>query len=393
MSNNAVMSTDAVMSTEASDLAADPWQRDVDTVLADPALAPYDPAVRDEVRAAARTAHEAVTAADRRGDRAFEVIAATWMLATLIATLAGAAVVVGGRPTWSWHWIWILLAPWAGLAAVGIATVPFSGTVVWRAEGIAFSRRIALFTRGVTGYILALAAACGWVVAVHWPSGWRGARINAAFLVGWIVLVIVGLYPMFRVEPGRRPDARSYLIVRLVRHLLATAPGPDRQSRQWLAGQLADTGQWVERNLPRAAPRRQPEIRSQLADQGRRIAAGFRRHARSVLLGGTQSDEALAPALAAGLVAAVRGDWETLAAAEPEPLRRRVIVMIGQRGGIVVLLAGLGVLAGSLVPDPQLAGQVRGVLFSSALLALITPVDAVRDVVDGFRGIVGRGRS
>ncbi len=238
-----------------------------------------------------------------------------------------------------------------------------------------------------------------------WPSGSHGIRIDAAVFGAWVLAIFVLIVAIdYALSVWCWPDPRDALIIALINAYATAALGDtpyqtpsstqpatcdlpwkrDRKARLALARQLQSAARDIERDMQRIAPRGLPEVRGWLRDYGRRVAAGFRLHARAVLLGGEQ-DERLAPALAAGLVATARGQWDELAHAEPTPLRQRLMLLILQRGTVVVALVIAGFWVPSLFSDAQTQAQVRGAFLAAALLALTAPRDAIRELRDKAR--------
>jgi hypothetical protein len=167
----------------------------------------------------------------------------------------------------------------------------------------------------------------------------------------------------------------------------------DRAARRHLARELSRAARSLEPDAARIAPRDLAEVRASLRDYGRRVAAGFRVHARAVALGGPEQDDCVVAALAAGYVAACQSRWEDLGHAEPQPFHRRLGIVVLQRAGVVGAFIAAAFLVPPLLADGQVEGQVRGVLLAAAVLAVTAPRDAVTDVQSALRRFITGGRA
>jgi hypothetical protein len=266
---------------------------------------------------------------------------------------------------------------------------------------------------GVSGAAVLVAA------SLFWPGGWLGLLTTVGLVAGWFVLTMaltVALtVPAERFFASVRPEPKAELIAEMVKLFAIAADDvydkdadvperyvkeaaraaswrSDSKERVRFARAFCYAARRVEQQWPRLASPGMSEVRMQLRERGARIAAGFRRHARDVVLGGSTNDERLAPALAAGVIAACKGSWEELTRAESMPLTRRLVADLAQRLTTVALF----VIAALLLPDlltltNEATTQLRAGLLVAAVLALTgTPQAAFQKASEKAAEVFGK---
>ncbi|RIQ30261.1 hypothetical protein DY240_07345 [Jiangella rhizosphaerae] len=366
---------------------------------------------------------------ERSGERLMGRFAIGMVLLGTVMWLCTGALRGGSAPL-SRSWVWDAVGPllamlWIG-ALISAVVVPVSIWLrVWRRpsgqsidEALRRSwkwidpapmDRWEAILGGTLVPVLYLAL-LGLTAGPLWRSSPFGEwNVVVAPLVTFVIFVSLAIVCATAVLMRHRPDPRDRLVEALFETYVAAIGGSDiatvsppaeaadwrrsRTERVRLARRLEAAAIGVERNLKRVAPIDLADSRKHANDLGGRIAAGFRIHARAVLLGGRERDDALAPALADGLVAASRGRWEELAKAEPASATPRIISSVLERVAIAAVLAGAGLLLAHQFADVQVQEQIRGVFFSAAVLAVVAPRSAVREVADKMRQaliVIGR---
>ncbi|PZF80834.1 hypothetical protein [Jiangella anatolica] len=391
----------------------------VELVAGSDAIVAQGPDAPADVAAAVTAALESLKDAAANQERLRDRLQACVYLAVAVAWLS-----IGVGREWSKPWslgrLWGVVAPLAATAwvVVAVATVTIVVLVVARV----LRRRPGQSTRSALVEL--------WESLGRWPADRQdqwftmfGPLLNVAVLgvaglLLWprepygdwnvvvpplatlVVLVGLLLFAEAVVLARHRQDPRDGLVTALYQ-TYATAVGvairaddpvdwrQSRRTRADLAGGLNQAAVAAERDFKRIAPHRLADARRRAGDLGQRIAVGFRVHANAVLLGGRDRDDRLAPALAAGLVAASRGQWEELARAEPASAAPRIVTSIVRRVFFAALIVGAGLLLSAPFDDAGMREQLRGVFLTAALLPLITPRSALQQLGDQVRQTAG----
>lgn len=385
----------------------------VEVIAASDGIVAHGPQATADVAAAVKSALGSLEVATANRDRLRNRL---WRY--LFLAVAGTWLGIGLAREWSeprsWGWLWDVVAPlaataWALFAFTTAAYTVFVAVRVLRrrpgqsvrsvlADLSDWSRQRPEEDSLVTMYgLLFNSAVLGVTGLALWPSepygDWNVVVPPVTTLVAIIGLV---LFAELVVLTRHRSDPRD-LVVEALYQTYATAMGvavaagdpvdwrQSRGARVVLASGLEAAADLAERDFKRIAPRRLALARQQAGELGRRIAAGFRVHAHAVLLGGRERDDRLAPALAGGLVAASRGEWEELAQTEPASAAPRIITAIAQRVVVAALVVGAGLLVAEQFGDVAVQEQLREVFISASLLALITPRSALQGLSDRVR--------
>lgn len=390
----------------------------VEVVAASDEIVAHGPDAPADVAAAASAALTLVGETTAQQDRLRKRL-----LVGVYLALSWAWLGIGLAREWSeprsWAWLWDVVAPFLATAwlVAAVATVTIVVLVVvrmlWRRPGQSAGAAYVELWKSVGEWpddpveqrltmstpLLSLAA-LGGTGLLLWPTepygDWNVVVSGLASVVAFVGLALLAEQVVLA---RHRADPRDRLVQALFQ-AYATAIGVavdadfpvgwrrSCKARVELADGLDAAADAVERNFKRLAPYRLADARREGDALGRRIAAGFRVHAHAVLLGGRERDDRLAPALAAGLVAASRGQWEQLANAEPASAAPRIITSIARRVVVAGLLIGAGLLLATRFGDIRVQDQLRGVFLSAALLALVTPRSALQEVGDRVRQTV-----
>lgn len=420
--------------------AAARFEKQLALVVASEHIVGFGPSVveeiREETRASYRRDRIRWDVVSTRAERALVVTA--WVAG--LAPLSAFAWWAEGPPAGSTAKEWILaaIAPVVGLFWLCLLVAPIGLLVpkfgVWTSVRQSDSagdaptplNRLPSWARFALTAVLALGMLVlilwlGRFLLPHWPRGVQGLW---AVLVGAVVFfMVVGIVGVGweMVFGARAPsDFRDQVLLSLfdcvsvarfgivVRDPQArsTATGngdvegvappswrADPQKRLAFVARLNTAARYLEGDAVRLAPRSAPEVRADLRDYGRRVAAGFRKHAGAVALGGKRLDDQVVQDLIKEYVAASQGRWLELGTTDAPALTKRLAVQVAQRLAVVGVLVAAALVVTPLITEGPAQAQIRGILLGSAVLALIAPRDAVNDLRDqAYRAFSGRSR-